>query len=81
MQLFSHRGKTRKSKKEVKQEIIRSIIERKGYKTNVLDQKADKVENCDSKSIRRYIGISNTEESRRVFEKKIVSKFKVYKLV
>ena len=32
-------------------------------------------------TLARWIRISNTEENRRVFEKKIVSKFRVYKLV
>ena len=38
-QLFTHRGKRRKSKEEVKQEIIKSIIERERLKTNVLNKK------------------------------------------
>ena len=45
-QLFTYRGKRRKSKEEVKQEIIKSIIERERLKTNFLNEKADKLEKC-----------------------------------
>ena len=45
-QLFTHRGKRRKSKEEVKQEIIKSIIERERLKTNFLNEKAGKLEKC-----------------------------------
>ena len=42
--------KTRKSKEEVKQEIISAIIDGERYENDKLNQKNDKVEKCCSNS-------------------------------
>ena len=53
--------KLRKSKDEVKQELIRSIIDRERYGNDVLNERADKVETCEDSRIEEHIKKANSK--------------------